>query len=74
MISGTPPEYGWSARAVTAIDGLLLAGPHRNLPRHLFALGRTPHSATGAFVAARLLTRALLGRSEKGDDVFAWTR
>ena len=36
-------------------------GPHRNYPRHLFALGGAGDSVTGAFLAARILVRALQG-------------
>jgi glycine/D-amino acid oxidase-like deaminating enzyme len=49
-------------------------GPHRNYPRHLFALGGGGDSITGAFLAARMLARAVRGEAEKGDDVFGWTR
>jgi hypothetical protein len=49
-------------------------GAHRNYPRHLFALGGPPDSVTGAFVAARMLLRALQGRPDKADEVFGWTR
>ena len=49
-------------------------GPHRNYPRHLFALGGEGDSITGAFLAARILARALQGQPQKGDDVFGWTR
>jgi hypothetical protein len=48
-------------------------GPHRNYPRHLFALGGGV-SVAGAFLAARILSRALQGSSEKADAVFGWTR
>jgi hypothetical protein len=48
-------------------------GPHRNYPRHLFALGGQS-SVTSAFLAARILARAVRGRVEKGDEVFGWTR
>lgn len=73
-ISGLQPEFGWDAGYGETADGLMYIGAHRNYPRHLFALGGTPDSATGAFVAARILSRALLGRPEKADDVFGWTR
>jgi hypothetical protein len=55
-------------------DGLMYIGAHRNYPRHLFALGAGGDSITGAFVAARLLTRALRGDVQRGDDVFGWAR
>jgi glycine/D-amino acid oxidase-like deaminating enzyme len=73
-ISGLQPEYGWEAAYGETADGLMYIGHHRNYPRHLFALGGTPHSSTGSFVAARMLLRALRGRPEKADDVFGWAR
>jgi hypothetical protein len=55
-------------------DGLMYAGAHRNYPHHLFALGGNPDSVTGAFLAARILSRAAAGAPAKGDEVFGWTR
>jgi glycine/D-amino acid oxidase-like deaminating enzyme len=74
VISGLKPEHGWEASYGETADGLMYIGPHRNYPRHLFALGGTPHSATGAFLSARILLRALQGRPENGDEVFGWAR
>jgi glycine/D-amino acid oxidase-like deaminating enzyme len=74
VISGLRPEYGWEASYGETADGLMYIGPHRNYPRHLFALGATPHSSTGSFLSAQMLLRALQGRAEKGDEVFAWSR
>ena len=74
VISGLKPEYGWEASYGETADGLMYIGPHRNYPRHLFALGGTPYSATGAFLSARILLRALQGRPENGDEVFGWAR
>ena len=74
VISGLRPEYGWEASYGETADGLMYIGPHRNYPRHLFALGGSPHSATGAFLSARILLRALQGRPEDGDEVFGWAR
>jgi glycine/D-amino acid oxidase-like deaminating enzyme len=73
-ISGLQPEYGWDVSYGETADGLMYIGPHRNYPHHLFALGRGGDSATGAFLASRLLVRAALGKPEKGDEVFGWTR
>lgn len=73
-ISGLMPEYGWDLSYGETFDGLPYLGPHRNFPRHLFALGSGGHSVTGAFLAARILLRHLQGASEKADDVFSWTR
>jgi glycine/D-amino acid oxidase-like deaminating enzyme len=74
VISGLRPEFGWDVAYGDTTDGLPYIGAHRNYPRHLFALGGNGHSVTDAFVAARLLTRAVLESSEKTDQVFGWTR
>ena len=39
IISGLMPEYGWELISGETADGLMYIGPHRNYPRHLFALG-----------------------------------
>jgi glycine/D-amino acid oxidase-like deaminating enzyme len=72
-IAGLQPEFGWECGYGRSADGLMYIGAHRNYPHHLFALGES-HSITGAFVAARILLRAIKGTSEKADDVFGWTR
>jgi glycine/D-amino acid oxidase-like deaminating enzyme len=71
-IAGLRPEYGWSAPYAETADRLMFIGPHRNYPRHLFAFGGSADSLTGAFLAARILTRALHGKQEKGDDDLGW--
>jgi gamma-glutamylputrescine oxidase len=73
-ISGLRPVFGWDVSYGETADGLMYAGPHRNYPRHLFAIGGNGESIVGAFLAARLLTRAAQGASEKSDAVFGWTR
>lgn len=73
-ISGLKPEYGWDLPYGETADGLMYIGPHRNYPHHLFALGRGGDSVTGAFVAARILLRAIQGAPDKADDVFSWLR
>jgi glycine/D-amino acid oxidase-like deaminating enzyme len=73
-ISGLRPEFGWDAGYGETADGLMYAGPHRNYPRHLFALGGNGDSIAGAFLAAKLVTRAAQGRADKSDVVFGWTR
>ena len=73
-ISGLMPEFGWERSYGHTSDGLPYIGPHRNFPRHLFALGGSGDSVTGAFLAARMLARHLQGTPDKGDDVFGWTR
>jgi glycine/D-amino acid oxidase-like deaminating enzyme len=73
-ISGLQPEYGWELAYGDTADGLMYIGPHRNYPHHLFALGGATDSITGAFLAARIATRSLQGASDKGDEVFGFTR
>jgi glycine/D-amino acid oxidase-like deaminating enzyme len=73
-ISGLIPEYGWEVVTGETADGLMYIGPHRNYPRHLFALGSRTDSVTGAFLAARILVRALQDASEKDDAVWSFTR
>jgi glycine/D-amino acid oxidase-like deaminating enzyme len=73
-ILGLRPEFGWEMAYGDTADGLMYIGAHRNYPHHLFALGSGGDSVTGAFLAARILSRALAGAPAKGDDVFGWTR
>jgi glycine/D-amino acid oxidase-like deaminating enzyme len=73
-IAGLRPEWGWEASYGETADGLPYIGPHRNYPRHLFALGGAGDSLTGAFLAARILVRALQGVPEKSDQILGWTR
>lgn len=74
VISGLRPEYGWEMACGETADGLMYIGPHRNYPRHLFALGSSGDTLAGAFLAARILARAVRGEIDKGDEVFGWTR
>ena len=73
-ISGLRPEFGWDIAYGDTADGLPYIGAHRNYPRHFFALGGNGYSVTDAFLAARVLTRAVLETPEKNDQVFGWTR
>jgi glycine/D-amino acid oxidase-like deaminating enzyme len=74
FISGLMPEYGWELTSGETADGLMYIGPHRNHPRHLFALGSGGDSVTGAFLAARILVRALQDAPEKNDAIWSFTR
>ena len=73
-ISGLQPQYGWHLPYGVTADGLMYIGPHRNYPHHLFALDGGGDSISGAFVAARILARAVKGQIDKADEVFGWTR
>ncbi len=74
VISGLMPEYGWELLSGETADGLMYIGPHRNYPRHQFALGSGGDSVTGAFLAARILVRAIQDAPEKEDAVWGWGR
>jgi glycine/D-amino acid oxidase-like deaminating enzyme len=73
-ISGLQPEWGWDFTHYGSPDGLPVVGPHRNFPRHLFALGHGRHGAGTAWLAARLLLREFLGEPAKGDELFGFLR
>jgi glycine/D-amino acid oxidase-like deaminating enzyme len=73
-ISGILPEFGWDAPYARTADGLPYIGPHRNYPRHLFALGDASHSVTGAYLASRILLRHYLDELEPSDEVFGFER
>ena len=72
-ISGTMPEFGWHAPWSRAIDDLPFIGAHRNYPHHLFALGLGTN-LTSAFLASRILVRAVTDTREKSDDYFGFAR
>jgi hypothetical protein len=59
---------------VTAADGLLIAGPHRNFPRHLFAIGLGATGVSGAFLAARILLRYYQESADQADELFGFGR
>lgn len=73
-ISGVEPEWAWESIQYSSPDGLPVVGPHRNFPRHLFALGHGRHGAGVAWLAARVLLRVYLGEPAKGDELFGFAR
>jgi glycine/D-amino acid oxidase-like deaminating enzyme len=73
-ISGMQPEWAWPLVHHGSPDGLPVIGPHRNFPRHLFALGHGRHGAGVAWLAARLLLREFTGETAKGDELFGFAR
>lgn len=73
-ISGLQPEWGWDFLHYGSPDGLPVVGPHRNFPRHLFALGHGRHGAGMAWLAARVLLREFQGAPAKGDELFGFVR
>jgi glycine/D-amino acid oxidase-like deaminating enzyme len=73
-ISGTRAEWGWAYAFDDTVDGLPYIGPHRNFPRHLFALGLARHGVGTAWLAAKVLARHIAGEPAKGDDLFGFAR
>jgi glycine/D-amino acid oxidase-like deaminating enzyme len=73
-VSGIQPAWAWDAVRYDTADGLPFIGPHRNFPRHLFALGEGRHGAAVAWLAARVLLRAYQGEPAKGDEVYGFSR
>jgi glycine/D-amino acid oxidase-like deaminating enzyme len=73
-ISGILPAYGWDASYARTVDGLPYLGPHRNFPHHLFAFGDASRSATGAYLASRVLLRHFIEEPEPDDRPFEFTR
>jgi glycine/D-amino acid oxidase-like deaminating enzyme len=73
-ISGVMPEYGWDSAYGRTADGLPYLGPHRNYPRHLFALGCGLAGPALAFLGSRILLRHFLGQPSKGDEFFDFSR
>ena len=72
-ISGATPAHGWDVPLAHTADDVLYAGPHRNFPHQLFALG-TLHDAARAFLASRILLRRVLGKPTREDEHFAFSR
>lgn len=73
-ISGVRPAWGWDLLQHGSPDGLPVIGPHRNFPRHLFALGHGRHGVATAWLAAKLLLREYRGDRAKGDERFGFSR
>ena len=72
-ISGANPAYGWDVPLAHPVDGVLYAGAHRNFPHQLFAFG-TSHDPVRAFLASRIILRAILGKPDKTDVHFSFAR
>jgi len=73
-ISGIEPQHGWDTAIARTADGVVYAGPHRNYPHHLFALGTGHNGAAAALLAARILWRRYAGTPAPGDEVFGFNR
>jgi glycine/D-amino acid oxidase-like deaminating enzyme len=74
VVSGIQPAWSWDFGRHDTVDGLPFIGPHRNFPRHLFALGEGRHGAGVAWLAARVLLRHHQGAPARGDELFSFAR
>jgi glycine/D-amino acid oxidase-like deaminating enzyme len=73
-ISGVVPECSWDACYARSADGVPYFGPHRNYPHHLFAFGAGPGGLGLSHLGARIMLRHHLGKPDKGDELFYFTR
>ena len=67
-------EFAWEGLFATTPDGLPYIGPHRDYPRHLFALGYGGNGMTFGFLAARLLLDCYRGKRPEDQRLFAFDR
>ena len=72
-MAGLAPEFSWSSPIVAAPDRFPLVGPHRQYPHQLFAFG-TDADASLAWMASRMLTRAVLKQVTPVDEMFGFAR
>lgn len=73
-ISGTQAECAWVGRTARTADGLPVAGPHRNYPRHLFGVSPGTAGFNMAFLVAKMLLRWHEDLAEKDDEAFGFLR
>ncbi|MFN8058437.1 MAG: FAD-binding oxidoreductase [Vicinamibacterales bacterium] len=67
-ISGVRPAYAWSCPGASAADGLFVAGPHRAVPHHVFALGLARAGLGGAYLASKIAMRHVTDECRAGDE------
>ncbi len=72
-IAGLAPEFGWSSPIVAAPDRFPLVGPHRQYPHQLFSFG-TDADPSLAWMASRMLVRAVLHQATATDEMFGFAR
>lgn len=70
---GLAPEFGWSTPVVAGPDRFPLIGPHRQYPHQLFSFG-TDRDPALAWLASRMLVRAVAHEETKDDDAFGFSR
>ncbi len=67
-------DSAWEGLFAMTPDGLPYIGPHRQYPRHLFALGYGGNGMTFGFLAARMLLEQWHGVRSSDHDLFAFGR
>jgi gamma-glutamylputrescine oxidase len=72
-IMGLRPEFGWSTPVVSGPDRFPLVGAHRQYPHQIFSFG-TDRDPALAWMASRMLARAVARESTKDDDAFGFGR
>lgn len=72
-IVGLAPEFGWSSPIVAGPDRFPLIGPHRQYPHQLFSFG-TDRDPALAWLASRILMRAVADEAESDDQAFGFGR
>ncbi|MBL8138550.1 MAG: FAD-binding oxidoreductase [Acidobacteria bacterium] len=73
VIMGLRPEFGWSTPVVAGPDRFPLIGPHRQYPHQLFSFG-TDRDPALAWMASRMLTRAVAHETDAADEAFGFSR
>jgi len=73
-VSGARAEWSWMVPFEDSVDGLPYIGPHRNLPRQLFALAHGRHGAGTAWLAARVLLRQFANEPARADEHLGFAR
>lgn len=73
VIMGLRPEFGWSTPIVAGPDRFPLVGAHRQYPHQIFSFG-TDRDPALAWMASRMLVRAVARESTKDDDAFGFGR
>jgi len=72
-IVGLAPEFGWSTPVVAGPDRFPLIGPHRQYPHQLLAFG-TDRDPALAWMASRMLARAVAHEPDTADEAFGFSR
>jgi glycine/D-amino acid oxidase-like deaminating enzyme len=73
VMAGLAAEFSWSSPIVAGPDRFPLVGPHRQYPHQLFSFG-TDGDPTLAWLASRILVRAVLGEATADDAAFGFGR